>query len=288
MPRPRSSEWFILGYFTYVAVAGAFFGLGAKPWWMLAAVTVAILLLSRKKSELRDFAPAAFTLAAYREMNWFTPSAYDHSFENAWIIWDRRLLNHWHLRDAIESLGLILPAYFELCYLFVYAVIFVSVGLLFATLHRDRIDRFWLAYLAGTLGAYALFPFFPSEPPRVIFAGADSPHIETAIRRLNLFLVGGYGIHSSVFPSAHVSSAFSAAWGLMATIPERHWYGRIMLFYAISVAIATVYGRYHYAVDAAAGIAISLLAVLALWITSPRSRFWEQFSPQRKNSVDFR
>jgi membrane-associated phospholipid phosphatase len=264
--RPRPSEWLILGYFTYVAVTGAFFGLGAKPWVLLAVVAAAIALLSRKKSILRDFAPSAFTLTAYREMNWFTPAGYDYHLEKAWVVWDRRLLDSWHLRAAIESLGLILPAYFELCYFFVYAVIFVSVGFLFATNHRDRIDRFWVAYLAGTLGAYALFPYFPSEPPRTVFAGADVPHIETIIRRLNLFLVGGYGIHSSVFPSAHVSSAFSAAWGLCSTIPERPWYGRLMLFYAFSVAIATIYGRYHYAADAVAGIAISFLAVIALWL----------------------
>lgn len=264
MPRPRSSEWLILAYFTYVAIVSVFFHLGAKTWWLLAAVFVAILLVSLKKSVFRDFAPSAFTLAAYREMNWFTPAAYDHHLENSWIVWDRRLLDSWHLRAALESLGALFPTYFELCYLFVYAVVFVSVGFLFSTHHRDRIDRFWIAYLAGTLGAYALFPYFPSEPPRFAFAGADLPHVVTLIRRLNVWLLGGYGIHSSVFPSAHVSSAFSAAWGLFATIPERPWIGRLMLFYGFCVAIATVYGRYHYAADAAAGIAISFAALIAL------------------------
>ena len=62
--------------------------------------------------------------------------------------------------------------------------------------------------------------------------------------------MGDYGIHSSVFPSAHVSSAFSAAWALFAYLPERKRYGWAMLIYAISVAVATVYGRYHYAADA--------------------------------------
>jgi membrane-associated phospholipid phosphatase len=88
----------------------------------------------------------------------------------------------------------------------------------------------------------------------------------TEVRRLNLWLLGGYGIHSSVFPSAHVSSAFSAAWALLATIPERPAIGRWMAFYASCVAIATVYGRYHYAADAIAGFAVSFLAIVALAI----------------------
>jgi membrane-associated phospholipid phosphatase len=109
-----------------------------------------------------------------------------------------------------------------------------------------------------------LFPYFPSEPPRIAFTGTDLPQVVTLVRRLNLWILGGYSIHSSVFPSAHVSSAFSAAWGLMATIPERRWIGWLMAVYAILVAIATVYGRYHYAVDAVAGLGISLLAVASL------------------------
>ena len=266
MPRPRPSEWLLLGYFTYVAIAGAFFGIGWKPWVLLAVVGSIVLLLSRRKSALRDFAPAAFVLTAYREMDWFTPATRSDHLEQAWILWDRQLLDTYHLRAAIESAGFLFPGYFELCYLLVYTVVFVSVALLFATHHRDCVDRFWLAYLAGTLGAYALFPYFPSEPPRTLFAGADLPHVVTAIRRLNLWLVGGYGIHSSVFPSAHVSSAFSAAWGLMETIPERPWIGRAMAIYAVSVAIATVYGRYHYATDALAGFAISFLALAVIWL----------------------
>jgi membrane-associated phospholipid phosphatase len=111
-----------------------------------------------------------------------------------------------------------------------------------------------------------MFPYFPSEPPRTAFPGADMPRVTTAIREFNLFIVGGYGIHSSVFPSAHVSSALSAAWGLLAAIPKRRWIGWSMFAYGILVAIATVYGRYHYAADGLAGIAVSLVALAMLRI----------------------
>ena len=161
--------------------------------------------------------------------------------------------------------------FLELCYALVYAVAPVALWALLANGRRDRVNQFWLAYLAGTLGAYALFPYFPSEPPRTVFAGQDLPSIMTSLRRFNLWIVGHYGIHSSVFPSAHVSSTLSAAWGLLAAIPERRWIGCAMATYGLCVAIASVYGRYHFSVDAFGGMGISLLAVGALALARRRS-----------------
>ncbi len=270
----RSSEWLITGYFVYVAaIATWFFGpanpIAWKTYAMAAIVIATLFALSRFPKRgaayvVRDFAPAAYTLAAYREMDYFTPAVHAHRLEQTWIVWDRRLLNGGHVRSAIESMGPLLPGFLELCYVLVYAVAVVSLLAIFENHRRDRVNLFWLAYLAGTLGVYALFPYFPSEPPRTVFPGADMPHIATAIREFNLFILGGYAIHSSVFPSAHVSSALSAGWGLLAAIPNRRWIGWNMTAYGILVAIATVYGRYHYAVDALAGIAVSLVALVVL------------------------
>ena len=271
LARLRRSEWLIIAYFSYVAAAAAFF---FPPWKELALAGIIgalVIALAQTKSITRDFAPLVFTLAAYREMNWFTPAARDHHLENIWILWDRRLLDGAHLRAIVESLGPLVPTYFELCYFLVYTAGFAAIGLLFYFRRRDRVDDFLMVYLAGTLGAYALFPYFPSEPPRTLFPGADLPHIVTLVRRLNLAIVGNYGIHSSVFPSAHVSSTLSAAWGLHVTLPDRPWLGRAVAFYAISVAIATIYGRYHYAVDAAAGIGIAVCAaVVSRTLSTPR------------------
>ena len=270
--RLRPYEWFIIAYFTYVgAIAPIFIPHGEFRWLAIAVagVVAAILLgLTRRYSILRDWAPIGFTLAAYREMNWFTPSVRDYHLERAWIVWDRWLLDTGHLRAAIESLGPLLPSCLEISYVLVYGIAPISLTILFLnsppTLRRQRVKTFWLAYLAGTLTAYALFPYFPSDPPRTVFPGADLPTIVTVFRRFNLTILGKYGIHASVFPSAHVSSAFACAWGLLIAMPDRRRYGWIVAAYAVLVALATVYGRYHFAVDAVAGFAVSFLAFLAV------------------------
>jgi membrane-associated phospholipid phosphatase len=264
----RPYEWLIIAYFSYVAAIAPFFIPHGEHRWLgalVAAVTAAILFgLTRYYSILRDWAPIGFTLAAYREMNWFTSGTHDHHLERAWVVWDRWLLDAAHLRASIESLGALLPSFLELCYVLVYAVAPISLTILFlnspASLRRERVKTFWLAYLAGTLAAYALFPYFPSDPPRTVFAGADLPAVTTVFRRFNLAILGEYGIHSSVFPSAHVSAAFACAWGLLLAMPDRRRFGWTLAAYALIVAIATIYGRYHFAADAVAGFAVSLFA----------------------------
>src|SRR5262249_39961758 len=114
--------------------------------------------------------------------------------------------------------------------------------------------------------SYVFFPFVPSEPPRTVFPGMDLP-LMTPIRPYVLLLLGGYGIHTSVFPSAHVSGAFSAAWAMCRLWPEQPWVGRGLVALSVSIAVATVYGRYHYAVDALAGLGIAALTevIARLW-----------------------
>ena len=274
--RLRSAEWLLIIYFGYVAAIAPRFPLQHQIVWrpFLVEFLVCALFLalaygqSREHAELfsiiRDWVPLALILLAYREMDWFSAMPHTFDLERRWVEWDRTILYRWGLQRAIEALGSLGPLYLELCYALVYAIAPFLVAVLYFQDRRARVNGAVFLYLLGTLLAYALFPYFPSDPPRVAFGGSDMPNVTTALRKLNLWLVGNYGIHSSVFPSAHVSSAFSAAWALFAFLPERKRYGWAMLVYAVSVAVATVYGRYHYAADAGAGIGISLVPAFTI------------------------
>ncbi|HEX5227085.1 MAG TPA: phosphatase PAP2 family protein [Bryobacteraceae bacterium] len=267
----RSAEWLLVLYFGYVAAIAPRFPLPPGMTWRPLVLELIVCTLffalaygeAHEHSDLfsiiRDWTPVALILLAYREMDWFSALPRNFALEVRWEEWDRTLLHQGGLQRAVEVLGALGPLYLEICYALVYAVAPFFVAIMYANNHRSRVKGAVFWYLAGTLLAYALFPYFPSDPPRTAFAGTDLPNYFTAARRLNLWLVGDYGIHSSVFPSAHVSSAFTAAWVLFAFMPGRRQYGWGMLIYAVSVAIATVYGRYHYAADAVAGFGISLV-----------------------------
>ncbi|MCL5743594.1 MAG: phosphatase PAP2 family protein, partial [Acidobacteria bacterium] len=94
-----------------------------------------------------------------------------------------------------------------------------------------------------------------------VFPGQDFPAWTSVFRRFNWGMLGAYGIHTSVFPSAHVSGAFSAAFAMRLVLPEKRWVGRFLLVLATLIATATVYGRYHYLADVAAGLALSFAAL---------------------------
>lgn len=276
--RLRPSEWLLIIYFAYVAALCFFFPerpyLGYKPLYTLAIAGLLIVVIAAAGrsphsifNKIRDWTPLAFTLVAFREMDWFTPMRYTLQQEHIWIQQDQWVLTRMGLARAVEAFGPVVPGYLELCYLLVYATGAFCVLTLWLIHKRPAVKRWMVIYLAGTLLSYALFPFFPSLPPRVVVHPAL---VATWFRRCNLWLLDAATIHSAVFPSAHVSSTFSAAWGLFAVLPQKRRFGWGMFFYACSVSLATIYGRYHYVADVVAGFGISLVTAAVAYALRER------------------
>ena len=177
----------MLGFFAYLVAISPWFterpDLHHQPIELLVGVAALIALLvalqrtriSKVMDCIRDWIPLGLTLAAFRSMELFIPAHFTHHFERIWVGWDSVLLGSWGLRHAIESLGWLIPGYLELCYLLVYGVGAYCLLILYFANHRRGIDAFYAVYLAGTLGAYALFPYFPSQPPRILFPQIDPP-----------------------------------------------------------------------------------------------------------------
>jgi membrane-associated phospholipid phosphatase len=277
----RPSEWLVFAFFVYIAFISIFFRNRphlhvVEPFIVMMVIVSALELIAMCErgrwtafiSVWRDWLPMLYTLIAFREMELFLPGSFEGRLEASWIRLDRTLLDGWHLRAGIQSLGAVIPFYLEFCYLWVYGIAAICVWILYARKKRQLADSFWPVYLSGTLLAYALFPYFPSQPPRIVYPGLDNPAVVTWVRRLNLWILSKATIHIGVFPSAHVSSAFACAWAMFLLFPERKRIGWLTLVYAVSVSIATVYGRYHYAADVIAGFAVSLVAAgVAIWLS---------------------
>jgi len=278
----RRSEWVLCLFFAYAAVLALFAPVAPSTRVRVVALNALILAgyatlvlaenaarNGRVLNMARDWLPLALTLFAYHEMGWFALPLVAHPLESRWVVWDRAILRGF-ARQAIESLGPVLPAILDAAYFLVYALGPLAVAMLYIYRRRARADRFLFLFTTGVLLCYAQFPFWPSEPPRTVFPGEDLPSYLTVFRRWNLSLLETGGIHTSVFPSAHVAAGFCAAAGMWSCLSEHKWVGRLFAAAAVVIAIATVYGRYHYLVDVFAGLLMTGVALVLTRLLAAR------------------
>ncbi len=267
----RPPEWVIAAFFVYAAAMAMILPVAADLRNRvlvsnLAVILVGALLIHGDRERrsvalgiIRDWLPLGLVLLAYREMGWFALPHHGHALESYWVTWDRLVLRG-GARAAIEALGPLVPSILEIAYALVYALAPFSLAVLYLYRRRDQVDRFLFVFTLGILLCYAQFPLWPSQPPRLLFFGQDVPSSDTVFRRFNWWMLGGCGIHTSVFPSAHVGAALAAAFGMRKALPDHKWVSRFLFAMASLIAVATVYGRYHYLADALAGFLMAVAA----------------------------
>ncbi|MFN7924223.1 MAG: phosphatase PAP2 family protein [Bryobacteraceae bacterium] len=212
----------------------------------------------------RDWASLALILVGYWSLQSFS-SPPSEKWQTLWVGWDRQVLTG--LRAALEFAGPVVPFVLESLYLLLYAIPPIALGVLYACGARKQAEHYLLVLFLGTFSAYALLLVIPVESPRVAFPGADLPGFHGFPRTVNTWLLDRFDISTSVFPSGHVAVAFSSAFGLWTVLRHRPRIPAMAFLVALLVYTATVYGRYHYAVDGLTSILVTFVAWrAAVWL----------------------
>lgn len=271
------AEQIALAFFAYITLAAFIFHLAVRDLGVimtLNALTIATLLgLRRNRQRARwlaaaaDLFPAVSILVAYRESGLLLIPHSSRRLDYLFIRWDRVLLHNQFVQAALQAGAPWLQHYLEFAYLLCYPLVPLGVAAIYCT-SRGRskpaaeraMDDFWATVLLATLFCYAVYPFFPLTPPRVLFGDVPGPHGEPLLRKWNFWLLDHYSVQACIFPSGHVAAVTAVALAVRKHAPRL---GVLFLFLAASVAAATVYGRYHYAADAAAGALVGVAAYLA-------------------------
>jgi membrane-associated phospholipid phosphatase len=149
--------------------------------------------------------------------------------------------------------------YFELSYLLVYAVVPAGAVTLALAGHFDQVPRFWATVLLAEFICYGMLPWIQTRPPRVLENAAAGRSQRDAIRSINLGIADRASIQANTIPSGHAAGAAAVALAVGSTMPAA---GGVFLVLALSIAVATVIGRYHYAVDSILGV----LVAAAVWM----------------------
>ena len=216
-----------------------------------------------------DLFPALLILVAYRESGLLLTSDPSHHLDFVFIRWDRVLLQNQLVQAVLQAGAPWVQHYLEFAYLLCYPLVPLGAAAIHYAPPRNgarepagiqrAMDAFWAPVLLATLFCYAVYPFFPLTPPRVLFGDVPGPHVEPLLRKLNFWLLDHYSVQACIFPSGHVAAVTAVALAVRKHTPRL---GALFLFLAASVALATVYGRYHYAADAVAGALVGAAAYL--------------------------
>lgn len=151
------------------------------------------------------------------------------------------------------------------CY---FAYYFIVPVLLIRLLRRQRDDLARIA-LAGALStllvSYFLSIVFPVQGPRPLLP-ALAQEVRGPFWALCHALAKEGAAAAAAFPSGHVS--LSACVAMMAWRWDRSWRW-LYLFWAAGIAAATVYGRFHYTVDVAAGLVVAAICAGMVLVRDP-------------------
>jgi len=158
-----------------------------------------------------------------------------------------------------------LSEFLHLCYLS-HALLLPALGGYWY--HTDRDVFRELLFLVSTtlVISYLFFILYPVDSPFYLSPRLAQPLSDQFFYNIAHFVSGNGGARGGAFPSTHVSVT-SIIWWVAWHRQRKIAYGLTPI--ALGLFIATVYGRFHYVLDAAAGLAVAA-AIIGAYELSTR------------------
>lgn len=257
-----------LGYLAFAAAMIATSGAPRTPLLLAGHALVATVALAGPALRKRGGAPgfigefypliaAVFLYTAIGLANTARGVSHDSTVQG----WEQRIFGAQPSRDWIRAapwpwLSWLLHA----GYLSYYVILAGAPLLLWLSGRRDGARRVTLAMAACFYLCYAAFLVFPVAGPRYAFPRADNAATATAIARGVMRLLDNGAAWGTAFPSSHVAVSLTAAG---AALREWRGPGLALMTAALLLTLGTVYGQFHYAVDAVAGTIMAGLVLAA-------------------------
>ena len=147
---------------------------------------------------------------------------------------------------------------------FAYWPLIPALALLLWLSNKEEFSSYVFALCLSYCCCYLIFIFFPIEGPFHTLRQLQSINaMPGGIFTHLVDLVEKHGrIHGGAFPSAHVAGSVVST---IAAFRYSRKLGMIVLILALGVCGATVYGRYHYAVDIWGGILVAIFGCVVAY-----------------------
>jgi membrane-associated phospholipid phosphatase len=247
----------------YAHDSGDWTPLGAHALVLLAA-SVVLSSRSRALRPLRDWLPLAVGPFLYVALRWLIAGVGRPHADALVQGWERWLLpGNPSATWAPRMPSLALSESLHLAYVSYYLLIYAPPAILYL---RGRRREFAMTVLALAIVygvCFTAYLVFPVDGPRFLSGPAAAP--EGPVRDFVLRLLADGSSRGTAFPSSHVAASVVAS---LCALRVQRPLGLIVAVLTAGLTLGTVYGGFHYGVDAFAGLivgAVSWLAAAAAW-----------------------
>jgi len=214
---------------------------------------------------LGDWYPLLIVTALYTEVG-LVNLADGRAYDRIVLGWEQALFGFQPARDWIRSNPSIWLSWgLYLGYLAYYPIIAAAPLALWATEQREAMRRAMTTIMATFYVCYTIFLLFPVVGPRHIFPAADNVATRTVIAQLTAQFIEHVAAWGAAFPSSHVAVSVAAT---LAALLEWRVLGASLVVPTTLLALGSVYGQFHYAVDVLAGLGVGLAIAAGVWLTS--------------------
>jgi len=255
-------------------------GVGEATAWLLAAHALFGCLLflftrlapsARVGSVLHDLYPLILLLAFYTEIGFLSASeGADTVLRRDLVVqgWEQALFGMQVSYEWIRRAPSVFwSGVLHLAYTLYFPIVAAGPILLVTRGQHDRARRVLFSTMVAYVVCYVVFLLWPVGGPNYAFEHPTGAVRDVWSARMVYGMLGPGSAFGAAFPSSHVAATVAA----VATL-WREWrtLALALLVPAVLLVIGTVYCQMHYAVDALAGLAVGVAAVVAASFSLPR------------------
>jgi membrane-associated phospholipid phosphatase len=238
---------------------------GAHVLMLVTVLLAATLRRRNPDAVLAAWYPLLFVSAFYNEIGILNTTR-GVSYDSVVQSWDAALFG---MQPSFAWIRIwpspVLAWVLHLAYLSYYMLVLGAPLGLWLSHRRQGAELALLRIMATFYVCYTIFLLFPVAGPRYAFPLVVNDATAVVPARWAQRLLNAGASWGTAFPSSHVAVAVVAA---LAALSSWRLFGMILTVVAVLLTFGTVYGQFHYAVDALSGLA---LAVLMFVLTRPQS-----------------
>ena len=262
------SDWITVIYLVITGVLACIFHKNLR-WWGLYVVSHAgaiccLFWLAFRPDDslplplqiLRDWYPITTILIFYLEIPPLVQMVQQRYFDDLVIEWEDRLFNGQpsiYLRARFPSKWL--SELLHLCYFSYYPIVFGLVTVLYFQGRHEAFHEVVFAEILTFNLCLVWYIFMPVMGPRYKFEKISGPLADGYVFKMVHMILSGASSKGTAFPSSH------CAIGVIVVLYAARYHPvafAIMCPFGVGLVIATVYGRFHYALDAIAGTVLAI------------------------------